>query len=69
MFTIRGIPTNFKENVDLDIVRIATGGTYDDPGQRIGEDAPSRCASSSAARAREAARFAFELARRNRQVG
>ena len=37
--SIRGISSNFKENVNLHIVRVATGGTYDDPGQLIGRDA------------------------------
>ena len=36
--TIPGVPTNFRRELDLDIVRIATGGTYDDPGRMIGED-------------------------------
>jgi len=34
--SIKGIHSNFKEDVNLHIVRIATGGTYDDPGQLIG---------------------------------
>jgi len=37
--SIKGISSNFKEDVNLHIVRIATGGTYDDPGQFIGNDA------------------------------
>jgi isocitrate dehydrogenase (NAD+) len=35
--TIPGIRTNFTGKIDLDIVRVATGGTYDDPGQMIGD--------------------------------
>jgi isocitrate/isopropylmalate dehydrogenase len=60
--TIPGIENNFKKTVDIDVVRIATGGTYEDAGRRIGRDTavslrviergPSRCA----------ARFAFKLA-------
>ena len=38
VYTIPGVPTNFRCALDLDIVRIATGGTYDDPGRAIGED-------------------------------
>ncbi len=38
VYTIPGVPTNFRRELDLDIVRIATGGTYDDPGRMIGED-------------------------------
>jgi len=29
--SIKGIHSNFKEDVNLHIVRVATGGTYDDP--------------------------------------
>src|SRR5918998_6715262 len=36
VYTIPGVPTNFRRELDLDIVRIATGGTYDDPGRAIG---------------------------------
>lgn len=60
--TIPGIENNFKKTIDIDVVRIATGGTYEDAGRRIGRDTavslrviergPSRCA----------ARFAFKLA-------
>ncbi len=37
VYTIPGVPTNFRRELDLDIVRIATGGTYDDPGRMIGD--------------------------------
>ena len=50
VYTIPGVPTNFRRELDLDIVRIATGGTYDDPGRMIGGTARSACESSSAAR-------------------
>src|SRR5262245_41425214 len=33
--SIPGLPTNFKQAIDVDIVRVATGGTYDDAGRRI----------------------------------
>ena len=36
--TIPGIETNFKRSIDIDVVRIATGGTYEDVGRRIGSD-------------------------------
>jgi isocitrate dehydrogenase (NAD+) len=61
--TIPGIENNFKKTIDIDVVRIATGGTYEDPGRRLGDDIavslrvierrPSFCA----------ARYAFELAK------
>src|SRR4051794_35733486 len=36
VYTIPGVPTNFRRELDLDIVRIATGGAYDDPRRVIG---------------------------------
>ena len=65
VLSIRGISSNFKENVALDIVRVATGGTYDDPGQRIGEDVAVSLRIVERRPCTEAARFAFEYARRN----
>lgn len=62
--TIRGIHSNFKENVNLHIVRIATGGTYDDPGQLIGQDAAVSLRMVERGPCKQAARFAFDLARR-----
>ena len=34
VYTIPGVPTNFTRPLDIDIIRIATGGTYDDPSRR-----------------------------------
>ena len=62
--TIKGIHSNFKENVNLHIVRIATGGTYDDPGQLIGEDAAVSLRMVERKPCQQAAKFAFELARK-----
>ncbi len=62
--TIPGIPTNFKKSIDLDIVRIATGGTYDDAGRKIGADSAVSIRVIERRPCMEAARFAFELARR-----
>ena len=36
--TIPGIETNFTQTIDIDVVRVATGGTYEDVGRRIGLD-------------------------------
>jgi isocitrate dehydrogenase (NAD+) len=66
VLSIRGISSNFKENVALEIVRVATGGTYDDPGQMIGEDVAVALRIVERRPCTEAARFAFEYARRNR---
>src|SRR5262249_40547848 len=61
--TIPGIPSNFQAPVDLDVVRIATGGTYDDPGQMIGTEAAVSLRIIEKEPCRQAALFAFELAR------
>jgi len=62
--SIKGISSNFKEDVNLHIVRIATGGTYDDPGQLIGADAAVSLRMVERKPCEQAARFAFELARK-----
>jgi len=64
VYTIPGVPTNFRRELDLDIVRIATGGTYDDPGRRIGEDGAVSLRIVERKPVREAARYAFNLARK-----
>lgn len=65
--TIPGIPTNFTAPVDLDVVRIATGGTYDDPGQLIGTEAAVSLRIIEKEPCRQAAIFAFELARKTKK--
>ncbi|MFZ0488362.1 MAG: isocitrate/isopropylmalate family dehydrogenase [Arenicellales bacterium] len=62
--SIRGISSNFKEDVNLHIVRVATGGTYDDPGQLIGRDAAVSLRMVEREPCAQAATFAFELARK-----
>ncbi|WP_406698866.1 isocitrate/isopropylmalate family dehydrogenase [Singulisphaera sp. Ch08] len=64
VYTIPGVPTNFRRELDIDIVRIATGGTYDDPGRMIGEDGAVSLRIVERRPVREAARYAFTLARR-----
>ncbi|PCJ61516.1 MAG: isocitrate dehydrogenase [Rhodospirillaceae bacterium] len=61
--SIKGIDSNFKENINLHIVRIATGGTYDDPGQLVGKNAAVSLRMVEREPCEQAARFAFELAR------
>ncbi|MFK7890130.1 MAG: isocitrate/isopropylmalate family dehydrogenase [Granulosicoccus sp.] len=61
--SIKGIHSNFKEDVNLHIVRIATGGTYDDPGQLVGKDAAVSLRMVERRPCEQAARFAFRLAR------
>ena len=69
VYTIPGVPTNFRRELDLDIVRIATGGTYDDPGRMIGEDGAVSVRIVERRPVSEAARYAFSLARKtNKRV-
>lgn len=63
--SIPGISSNFKENVNLHIVRVATGGTYEDPGQLIGHHAAVSIRLVERDPCEHAAAFAFELARRH----
>ncbi len=60
--TIPGIKTNFTEQLDVDIVRIATGGTYEDVGRRIGPDTAVSLRVIERWPSIHAARFAFKLA-------
>ena len=62
--SIKGIHSNFKEDVNLHIVRIATGGTYGDPGQLVGTDAAVSLRMVERLPCMQAARFAFDLARK-----
>ncbi len=62
--SIKGIHSNFKEDVNLHIVRIATGGTYDDPGQLIGQEAAVSLRMVERKPCLQAAHFAFQLARK-----
>ncbi|WP_435011331.1 isocitrate/isopropylmalate family dehydrogenase [Tundrisphaera lichenicola] len=64
VYTIPGVPTNFRGELDLDIIRVATGGTYDDPGRPIGEDGAVSLRIVERRPVREAARYAFGLARK-----
>jgi isocitrate dehydrogenase (NAD+) len=61
--SIEGISSNFKKDVALHIVRVATGGAYEDPGRLIGTDAAVSLRIVERRPCREAARFAFNLAR------
>jgi isocitrate dehydrogenase (NAD+) len=64
VYTIPGVPTNFRRELDFDIVRIATGGTYDDPGRAIGDDAAVSLRIVEGRPVRQAARYAFELGKK-----
>ncbi len=60
--SIPGIQTNFTQKLDIDVVRIGTGGTYEDAGRRIGLDTGVSLRVIERAPARHASRFAFKLA-------
>lgn len=60
--TIAGIETNFKAQLEIDIVRVATGGTYEDMGRRIGFDTAVSLRVIERVPSRRAGRFAFKLA-------
>ncbi len=60
--TIPGIETNFTRTLDIEIVRIATGGTYEDVGRRIGPDTAVSLRVIERIPSKRAARFAFKLA-------
>lgn len=62
VISIEGIKSNFTEQVTLYIVRVATGGTYDDPGQMIGKDAAVSIRVVERSPVRQAAKFAFDYA-------
>jgi isocitrate dehydrogenase (NAD+) len=64
VYTIPGVPTNFRRELDLDIVRIATGGTYDDSGRMIGDDGAVSLRIVERRPVLEAARYAFNLAQK-----
>lgn len=64
VISIKGIESNFTEDVFLYIVRIATGGTYDDPGRKIGKDSAISIRLVERDPCRQAARFAFDFARK-----
>lgn len=66
VISIKGIKSNFTEQVFLYIVRVATGGTYDDPGRMIGKDAAVSIRIVERDPCRQAARFAFEFARQKK---
>lgn len=60
--TIPGIPTLFSKPIDLHIVRVATGGTYEDAGRRVGSDAAVSIRIIERIPCLAAASFAFDLA-------
>jgi isocitrate dehydrogenase (NAD+) len=64
VYTLPGVPSNFRRELDVDIIRIATGGTYDDPGRMIGNSGAVSLRIVERQPVLEAARYAFNLARK-----
>ena len=62
VMTFPGVENNFKKTLDIDVVRVATGGTYSDRGMRIGTESAVSMRVIERQPARYAARFAFRLA-------
>jgi isocitrate/isopropylmalate dehydrogenase len=62
VMTFPGVETNFTERLDIDVVRVATGGTYMDRGRRIGSESAVSLRVIERTPSLHAARFAFKLA-------
>lgn len=62
--TLPGVKTRYDGKLDLHIIRIAVGGTYEDAGRRIGDDVAVSIRVIERRPSQEAARFAFQLAKR-----
>jgi len=64
--TYPGVSTNYTGKIDLDVVRVATGGTYEDAGKRIGYHSAVSVRIMERTPVEHAAHFAFRLAERQR---
>ncbi|MCA8953536.1 MAG: isocitrate dehydrogenase [Planctomycetes bacterium] len=62
--SLAGVKTRHTGKVDMHIIRVAVGGTYEDAGRRIGDDVAVSIRVIERRPSREAALFAFRLARR-----
>lgn len=62
VMTLPGVENNFKREIDIDVIRIATGGTYEDRGRRIGAHSAVSLRVIERRPSALAGRFAFQLA-------
>lgn len=69
IFSTKVLNSNFMDEIFLYIVSVAKGGAYDDPGRSIGQDAAISIRIVEREPCRQAARFAFEFARRHNGLG
>lgn len=64
VISIPGIDSNFKEDLELHIVRVATGGTYEHGGEMVSPDVAVSLRVVDRKPCAEAAAFGFQLARK-----
>lgn len=64
--TYPGVSTNYTGAIDLHVVRVATGGTYDDAGKRLGYHSAVSIRVMERTPVEHAAHFAFRMAERQR---
>jgi isocitrate/isopropylmalate dehydrogenase len=66
--TYPGVSRNYSADIDLHVVRVATGGTYEDAGHRIGYHTAVSIRIMERTPVEHAAHFAFRLAERSRHA-
>ena len=64
--TYPGVSKNYTGDIDVHVVRVATGGTYEDAGHRIGYHSAVSVRIMERTPVEHAAHFAFRLAERHR---
>jgi isocitrate/isopropylmalate dehydrogenase len=64
--TYPGVSSNYTGKIDLHVVRVATGGTYEDAGKRIGYHSAVSIRIMERTPVEHAAHFAFRLAEQHR---
>ena len=65
--TYPGVSSNYTGELDIQVVRVATGGTYEDAGRRIGYHSAVSIRIMERTPVEHAAHFAFRLAERHRR--
>ncbi len=64
VISIPGINSNFKENVEIHIMRVATGGTYEHGGEMVSKDVAVSLRIVDRGPCRDAAEYAFSYAKK-----
>jgi len=67
VYSLPGVPRNFTPEIDVEIVRVATGGTYEDGGRMIGDSGAVSMRIVEREPVSQAAVYALELGRRTRK--